>query len=85
MNNQEILDNAPEGATHIDDEGDYCKTMGIRWVYHNRHKWYQFDGATGMRLLTDIRRIAELEKSGNEMAIIISDLRAHLKIRGGDV
>ena len=30
-------------------------------------------------------RIAELEKSGNEMAIIIADLRAHLKIRGGDV
>ena len=27
-------------------------------------------------------RIAELEKLGNEMAIIISDLRAHLKIRG---
>jgi hypothetical protein len=27
-------------------------------------------------------KIAELEKSGNEMAIIIADLRAHLKIRG---
>ena len=26
--------------------------------------------------------IAELEKSGNEMAIIIADLRADLKIRG---
>ena len=29
-----------------------------------------------------MERIAELEKSGNEMAIIIADLRAHLKIRG---
>jgi len=28
------------------------------------------------------KRIAELEKLGNEMAIIISDLRAHIKIRG---
>ena len=28
------------------------------------------------------KRIAELEKLGNEMAIIIADLRAHLKIRG---
>jgi len=27
-------------------------------------------------------RIAELEKLGNEMEIIIADLRAHLKIRG---
>ena len=27
-------------------------------------------------------RIAELEKLGNEMAIIIADLRTHLKIRG---
>lgn len=27
-------------------------------------------------------RIAELEKSTNEMAIIISDLRAHLRLRG---
>jgi len=28
------------------------------------------------------KRIAELEKSANEMAIIISDLRAHLRLRG---
>jgi|TARA_B110000902_G_C13892186_1_gene431038 hypothetical protein len=33
-------------------------------------------------LQIQVERIAELEKSGNEMAIIIADLRAHLKIRG---
>ena len=30
------------------------------------------------------QRIAELDKEGNEMSIIIADLRAHLKIRGGE-
>jgi hypothetical protein len=39
-----------------------------------REAWYEND-----RLK---KRIAELEKLGNEMAIIIADLRAHLKIRG---
>jgi len=35
-----------------------------------------------VELNTANERIAGLEKSGNEMAIIIADLRAHLKIRG---
>jgi|TARA_B110000908_G_C10003823_1_gene335333 hypothetical protein len=39
-------------------------------------EYSQFD------VITLFKRIAELEKSGNEMAIIIADLRAHLKIRG---
>ena len=33
-------------------------------------------------LQAETARVAELEKSANEMAIIISDLRAHLRLRG---
>jgi len=33
-------------------------------------------------LQIQVERIEELEKLGNEMEIIIADLRAHLKIRG---
>ena len=54
-----------------------------------RLKSGEYDGTHIMKAWLTIReqdkRIAELEKSGNEMAIIIADLRAHLKIRGGDV
>ena len=63
MNNQKILDNAPEGATHVDNEGDYWLMhpdnatetfMDGEWVYCNMQE--------PIRSLADIKRIAELEK-----------------------
>jgi hypothetical protein len=49
MTDQEILDNAPKGATHIDNVGDYFK-----YSLRSRGK--------SLRSLADIKRIAELEK-----------------------
>ena len=63
MNNQKILDNAPEGATHVDNEGDYWLMhpdnatetfMDGEWVYCNMQE--------PIRSLADIKRITELEK-----------------------
>ena len=84
MSNQEILDNAPEGATHIDDEGAYFKRtkQGHTFWWVNQASWMPAESNRSTRSLVDIAKIAELEKLGNEMAIIIADLRTHLKIRG---
>jgi len=76
MNNQEILDNAPEGATHVDTEGDYHKIETIyqyedksdcgyedRFRLSNSGDWVtDSDDLLLTRSLADIARIAELEE-----------------------
>lgn len=67
MRNQEILDNAPEGATHWD---------GAQYYRYHKDNWFSFHGfewidanddelytACSLRSLADIRRIIELEKT----------------------
>ena len=66
MNNQDIVDNAPEGATHWDIE------YGFYWMM-DRHSTQVFSALDNkfkeeklssdfLRSLADIKRIAELEK-----------------------
>ena len=76
MTNQEILDNAPEGATHVDTEGDYHKIETIyqyedksdcgyedRFRLSNSGDWVtDSDDLLLTRSLADIARIAELEE-----------------------
>ena len=64
MNNQEILDNAPEGATHYADT-EYCyrKETETDFYLWANGKWYLSHGVyTHTRSLADIKRIAELEE-----------------------
>jgi hypothetical protein len=67
MNNQKILDNAPEGATHFDAEKDYlkfaCFLWGCSWMFYDDQDddWFMTDSKS-LRSLADIKRIAELEK-----------------------
>ena len=66
MQEKEILDNAPESATHVDEEGDYCRASeesGYTWEYlcTNQNTWLDYGIAVGLRSLADIKRIAELE------------------------
>jgi hypothetical protein len=60
MNNQEIINNAPEGATHIDGEDDFCKDG--YYLGHTSKRWIPSDCVVGSRSLADIKRIVELEK-----------------------
>ena len=69
MNNQDIVDNAPEGATHIDRFGDYQKLNkdgeSYQWteMIGGNFNWHpEKPIASGLRSLADIKRIAELEK-----------------------
>jgi molybdenum cofactor biosynthesis enzyme MoaA len=74
MNNQHLLDNAPEGATHVDTEGDYHK-IGTIYQYEdksdcgdedrlrlsNSGDWVtDSDDLLLTRSLADIKRIIEL-------------------------
>ena len=75
MTNQEILDNAPEGATHINTDGDYHKIETVYQYEDERDCGYEdrfrlsssgdwvvgHDGLLLTRSLADIKRIAELE------------------------
>jgi hypothetical protein len=64
VSNQEILDNAPDGATHVDSESDYYKiNENVTEVMLNS-LWFSAEDALilPIRSLADIKRIAELEK-----------------------
>ena len=63
MNDQQILDNAPNGATHIDSDYDY-------WIMSKSQQSQFFDGEWNycepqepLRCLIAIQRIAELEEA----------------------
>ncbi len=81
MTDQEILDNAPEGATHVEVLTDYKKT----YYYKRSHKdysnkfmyevyqqdtWYICSEISGdFRSLADIKRIAELEVENKTLSM----------------
>jgi hypothetical protein len=64
MNNQEIINNAPEGATHVENNGYYLmacsngfmepESSGVDWDYG-------YASHCEVRSLADIKRIVELE------------------------
>jgi hypothetical protein len=69
MNNQEIIDNAPEGATHIDGT-DYLNADNNSYWNRKKSKWCSLCDLSlqdDMRSLADIKRIVELEKALNKL------------------
>jgi hypothetical protein len=74
VNNQEILDNAPDGATHVEILTDYKKIYYYKRTYkdfcnkymydvYQQSTWYPSSDISGdFRSLSDIKRIVELEK-----------------------
>jgi hypothetical protein len=75
MNNQEIIDNAPDLATHIDNEGDY-------WLMSSGHSvetfmepdWVFCSPQEPLQSLADIKRIVELETQQARAEILIHEL-----------
>jgi len=57
-----IVDNAPDGATHIDDDGDYAKYGGMYDYFYSKglREWISTDTVSIDRSLSDIKRIIEL-------------------------
>lgn len=74
MTEQQILDNAPEGWTHIDAEGCYWKFADFEVHFWSKEKqiwdypsWSLYDEF--FRSRKDIERIVELEKERDERVL----------------
>ena len=80
MNNQEILDNAPEGATHINNCGFYLKAgkSGFMEPDNLSNDWdYEYSNHSEVSSLADIKRITDLHnqlQSLNVKHVIVKDL-----------
>jgi len=77
MNNQEILDNAPEGATHIDNCGFYLKAgkSGFMEPDNLSNDWdYEYSNHSEVSSLADIQRIVELENKNAKMLECLCDI-----------
>jgi hypothetical protein len=78
MNNKEILDNAPEGATHWDCNEYMRHTHDGNWDYWSKAAgWNETKPEEETRLLADIKRIVELEKERDELKEENSSLHAY--------
>lgn len=72
---QKILDDAPEGATHIEDVGDYIINKGRVFYWWNKgvKGWSLLDEVyKPMRSLADIQRIVDLMKATQGVLQILS-------------
>ena len=78
MNNQEILDNVPEGATHIDNDGEYAKEDGYGLEYF-RVTWHKYTEPVELRSLADIKRIVELEAQVQHLADINTERQLRIR------
>jgi len=74
MDDQEILDNAPEGTTHIDRFGDYQKLNkngeSYQWteMIFGNFKWHPEKTIVfGLRSLAGIKELVELRKANAEL------------------
>lgn len=95
MTNQEILDKAPEGATHYAPNMCYiARNSNGKWMRHNPNGvgglfWfiaddYKFEWVSDFRSLDDIRRIVELESDLRfflEQSMIIEHEQDHETIQ----
>tara|TARA_R110000772_G_C13165592_1_gene426458 strand:- start:289 stop:825 length:537 start_codon:yes stop_codon:yes gene_type:complete len=81
MNNQEIIDNAPEGATHFDTEYGFYWMMDRERSQAFSHSANKFEWDTlssdFLRSLEDIKRIAELEKERDMLKEENTSLQAY--------
>ena len=59
---QEIIDNAPEGAVCIDVDNDYFNANGDMWSDYCKDWDFHDTPEIPIRSLADIKRIVELEK-----------------------
>ena len=84
MNSQEILDNAPEGATHFDDEYSFYWRMNrdtstVFSPLSNSFEYYEIT-SDFLRSLADIKRITELEEEKLHMQISMTCVRELLSV-----
>ena len=78
MTDRKILENAPEGATHVDRANHYWKFLDKSGGFLMCDKvggWVDGFSPIVTRSLADIKRIVDLERVGNEYRTLVADLR----------
>jgi hypothetical protein len=82
VNNQKILDNAPEGATHWDGsqyyryhKDNWFSFHGFEWIDANEDELYT---ACSIRSLADIKHIVELEQVEPAMDRLMEEKRKRI-------
>lgn len=96
MTNEDILANAPDGATHVDNDVFYRLAKGKhialgvhadQWESYVNDRWLRCNNAP-VRLLSDIRRIVEIEQrleaSERERDGLLTDLLTLVMATGRD-
>jgi hypothetical protein len=79
MDDQKIIDNAPDGATHVDRFGDYQKLNkdgeSYQWteMITGNFNWYSEKPiVSGLRLLSNIKELVELRNEKAELVARIA-------------
>ncbi|PHQ89859.1 MAG: hypothetical protein COB48_13085 [Pseudoalteromonas sp.] len=71
-----IIENAPEGATHLDDDGDYVKFIDDEMYHYSFVRGYgwssDYVSPCELRSLSDIKRIIELMEATQGLLQIFS-------------
>lgn len=83
---KEVIKNAPDGATHYDEDGDYIK-FGINYPYwYDGSTWFELESCGSVRSLSDIKLIVELMESNkalidkiNQFDKAITDIGKHIQ------
>jgi hypothetical protein len=78
MNNKDILDNAPDGATHLQycsDGVDVCYLkIGENFYFHDDKSWLKVSPIlANISSIEDIKRIAELEEENERLKQRVND------------
>ena len=77
MKDQQIIDSAPEGATHYDQCEYMMHTHDGKWEYWSKAAgWEETTPEDETRSLADIKRIVELEKERESLLRLISYVRS---------
>ena len=73
MKNSEIIENAPEGATHVNINGNSyykcCFDQSCQWLNFRGGEWLKVNGGPD-RSLEDINRIIELEHMASQAKLL---------------
>ena len=84
MDNQKILDTAPEGATHVDDEDCYYIFKGFQSVFRSKDdqdwQFITWDlGTEYLRALSDIQKIVDLQTENDELRARVDRMSTFIK------
>ena len=72
---EQIINDAPDGATHVSDNGVYYRMGAKQFWWARGEEWVETEIDHFTRSLSDIKEIVELQKENEELRAHINELR----------